>query len=143
MRQIREPKCILDIADLFHGVFVSIFAKLLLLNLFELVAHLIELLLAHRVLPGGKDDGIFARGVVLIHQDKSLQSFCQRLSVHSAQFRALRHRQNVVGDLASAIVLGYENVGQTGCRTTCFSDCRKDVSLFQLLFVIILAERAK
>src|SRR5205807_2277649 len=73
--KVREAERSFDIADLFDGIFISIFAELLLLDLFELIAHLVELIVRERRFPCGENDRVLARGVILVHQHESLQRF--------------------------------------------------------------------
>src|SRR5437868_6885442 len=54
--------------NLLDGIFIAILSELLFLYILELVAHLIQLFLGHSLLPRGEDDGVFACGMIAVHE---------------------------------------------------------------------------
>jgi hypothetical protein len=94
-------------------------------------------------LPGRKDDRVFARRVIAIHQNERFQRSCQRLSVGGSDAPILRHRQQISRDLPSACVLRKQNVHQFRRLSGALLHYGEDMLLFQHLLVIVLAEVAK
>jgi hypothetical protein len=57
---------------------------LLALDLLELVAHLMQLVLGKSLFPGRENDRVLARGVVLVHEDEALHGAGERLGIAAA-----------------------------------------------------------
>ena len=71
LREIGKPERLLDLPDLRDGIFVAVLAELLALDLLELFAHLVQLALRERLFPSRENDRVLARGVVLVHEERS------------------------------------------------------------------------
>src|SRR5581483_8926853 len=85
LREVGEAETALDFADLPHGVLEAVFAELLMFDLLEPVAHLIELFCRERLLPGREDDRVFARRVGAVHPHERFQRPSERLGAARAQ----------------------------------------------------------
>ena len=143
MRNVSQPQALLDSTDLFFGIFVTIFAEHLLLDLFKLICVLIELLISEIQLPCRKDNRILARGVVLIHADQRLHSARQRFDIAAADFGTICGGEDVVRNLAAAVVLHNQYVRILRRLAFHLTDHRKDVLFFQHLFMVVLAKGTK
>src|SRR5205814_4841630 len=86
---VSKAQAALDRANLLDGVFETILTKLLMLDVFKFIVHLVELFAGHRLLPGGKDDCVFTRGMVAIHPYECLKGLCQRFGIICAHLCAL------------------------------------------------------
>lgn len=90
LRNVAEAERGFDVADRLLGIFESIFAEHLVLDVFELIGEFVELLVAEVGLPCGKDDRVFARRMIFIHANESFEGARQRLGVERADSRAAR-----------------------------------------------------
>jgi hypothetical protein len=70
MPEIRQTKLLFDGADFLDSFIKTIFPKVLMLDLLELVTHLVIFLGGQRLLPGRKDDRIFSGGVIPVREHK-------------------------------------------------------------------------
>src|SRR5258708_25442115 len=78
---VRQSQTAFDRADLLDGIFETVLTELLVLNILKFVVHLIELLACHCLFPSWKDDRVFSRSVVAIHEHEGLKTFCQWFSI--------------------------------------------------------------
>src|SRR5581483_8311869 len=124
-------------------VFKAIFTEHLVLNVFELIADFIELLVGKILLPGRKNDGVFTRRVILIHKDKWLHDSRQRPRSERRHFNLAGVGKNIVGNLAPALVLLREDIGVTRQLRPLLSNQRKDVLLLEHALVVILAKSSE
>ena len=141
--EVGKAERLFDLGDLFDGILEAVLAELLTLNVFELVAHLTELPFREGILPSREDDRVFARRVVPIHQDEGLEGAGERLGIAAADRAPAGNRQDVVGDLAPAIVLRDQHVDVTGGGAAGLSQRRENMGFLELLLVIVLAKAAE
>src|ERR1700686_2200013 len=73
--EVTEPQLGFDAADFLLRVFEAVFAKHLVLDVLKLIGDLVELFVREILLPSGKHNRVFTRGMILIHQHKALEHF--------------------------------------------------------------------
>ena len=144
LSDIRQIEARLDTRYVSFGILESILAELLVLYVLEFVVQLVVLVGGDRVLPCGKDDSVLARCVMLVHSHEAVKDLGEFGGIRS-DLRPVSDRSNVVGDLASAVVLLDQNVHiARGRAAPClFLDAGKEISLFEFFLVIILTECPK
>src|SRR3954464_11512226 len=107
--QVAEAQRLLDLADLLDRHVEAVAAELGLLDVLELVPHLLDLMRADRFLPGRKQDRVLPRRMMLIHQLEALQRVRHRLIVKG---RAVGRIQHIADDLPAPLVLGQQHIYQ-------------------------------
>lgn len=70
LRDVREPHLRFNRSDYSNGILEAIVAENLLLDAFETFRHFLVSLLGKRVFPSRENDGVFACGVMFVHQFK-------------------------------------------------------------------------
>src|SRR5258705_12120908 len=80
--KVGHTQTLLYLSHPLYGSFETIFAKLLMFDLFEFLSDLIKPFVVHRRFPCWKNNSIFNRRVVFVHADKRLESVAQ--SSHAA-----------------------------------------------------------
>ena len=116
LRDVGKPERLLNLSDLRYGIVESVFAEGSMFDVFELVAHLAKLPFREGILPGGKDDRFLASRVVLIHRDERLECPGKGFGVAAADRAFPSHLQDIVGDFAASIMLGFEHIDITRRR---------------------------
>ena len=91
--------------------FVADLAELRALDLLELVAHLVQLVLGKSLFPGRENDRVLARGVVLVHEDEALHGAGERLGIAAADRTLAGNGEDIFGHLPAAVMLRLEHVG--------------------------------
>src|SRR5215475_5118705 len=128
--KISESELRLYFANLLYGILEPIFAELLVFDVFKLVVHLIELFCGQRLFPRRKNDGIFARSVRPVHPHKRFKRARKLFRTRRSEFRALCCGKDIAGYFPTTRVLGKQDIGIGGSRTSSLLDRREDVSLF-------------
>ena len=132
MREVGRPEGLLDLPDLRNGILVAVRAELLALDLLELVAHLMQLVLGKSLFPGRENDRVLARGVVLVHEDEALHGAGERLGIAAADRTLAGNGEDIFGHLPAAVMLRLENVGVSYSGPACLSDGGEDVGFLEL-----------
>jgi hypothetical protein len=81
--------------------------------------------------------------VVFVHQLDAVQSARQRFSVAGSNRSLAGHREHVIGDLPATLMLSDKNIDIGRRRPAGLLDRRKNVRLFELFLVIVLAKAAE
>ena len=74
MGDIANSQDVFDLRDLRYSVLETVFAKLLVLDFLEEVAHFVKLMGRERFLPCREYDRVFASRMVLIHELHAIQN---------------------------------------------------------------------
>src|SRR4051812_15927539 len=142
-REVGKLKILFDDADALDRVLEAVTPEHLLLELLELVGQLLVGLLGQRFLPCREYDRVFDGSVVLVHQDKGIESVRERRLVCGGNMAAARDGAYVVGDGASPLVLRLQDGGIASGRAFGALDDGKDVLFLQRSLVIVLAKAAE
>jgi hypothetical protein len=110
---------------------------------FELLGQFIVTRLGDRRLPGRKDDGVFNRGMMLVHADERGQGIRERRHLGRSDTPLACDRRDVVGDFAAALVLHGQRPDGLCDRAACRDERRKNMFFLERTFVIFLTEAAE
>src|SRR5436309_9617597 len=89
LRNICKAQAALDRADLLDGIFKTVLPELLVLDVLKFIVHFVELFAGHRLFPRGKDNRVFTRSMIAIHQHESFKRLSQLLAIACPQLSAL------------------------------------------------------
>jgi hypothetical protein len=128
-RNVGDAKRLFNASDLRYGVFKPVLAELLMFDFFELLAHLVEFMGRERIFPRRKHKRVLARGVMFVHQLDTIQSARQRFSVVGSNRSLGGHREHVIDDLPTTLMLRESSAIAIVTSTPGSSSCARNAAL--------------